>query len=79
MWAVWWAGTITMSIGNSHSDSTVIGAGNGVGGLAGYSLGSIFRSHATGAVSGNERVGGLVGNNKFWLWRKLRNRIGQRK
>ena len=55
-------------IGNSHSDSTVIGAGNGVGGLAGYSLGSIFRSHATGAVSGNERVGGLVGNNKFWLW-----------
>ena len=55
-------------IGNSHSDSTVIGAGNGVGGLAGYSLGSIFRSHATGAVSGNEQVGGLVGNNESWLW-----------
>ena len=57
------------SIVDSHSDSTVISAGNGVGGLVGYSLGSIFRSHATGAVSGNERVGGLVGNNESWLWR----------
>ncbi len=55
------------SIVDSHSDSTVIGAGNRVGGLAGMSSGSILRSHATGAVSGNERVGGLVGHNESWL------------
>ena len=53
------------SIGTSHSDSTVIGAGNRVGGLVGLSLGLIFRSHATGAVSGNELVGGLVGRATF--------------
>ena len=46
---------------DSHSDSMVISAGNGVGGLVGVSPGSILRSHATGAVSGNELVGGLVG------------------
>ncbi len=53
------------SIGNSHSDSTVIGAGNRVGGLVGLSLGLIFRSHATGSVSGNELVGGLAGESRY--------------
>ncbi len=33
----------------------------------GTSSGSILISHATGAVSGNERVGGLVGHNESWL------------
>ncbi len=50
------------SIVDSHSDSTVIGEVNRVGGLAGTSAGSILRSYVTGAVSGNEQVGGLVGN-----------------
>ena len=49
------------SIVDSHSDSTVISAGNHVGGLVGTSSGSILRSHATGAVSGTDQVGGLVG------------------
>ena len=53
------------SIVDSHSDSTVIGAGNLVGGLVGLSSGSILKSHATGAVSGNDRVGGLVGNREY--------------
>ena len=53
------------SIVDSHSDSTVISAGNHVGGLVGLSWGSILRSHATGAVSGNERVGGLVGKSRY--------------
>ena len=52
------------SIVDSHSDSTVVSEGNSVGGLAGLSLGSILRSHATGAVSGNEQVGGLVGESR---------------
>ncbi len=50
---------------DSHSDSTVVGAGNLVGGLVGLSLGSIFRSHATGSVSGNEQVGGLAGESRY--------------
>ena len=54
------------SIVDSHSDSMVIGAGNGVGGLVGMSSGSILRSHATGAVSGNDQVGGLAGNSEYY-------------
>ena len=50
---------------DSHSDSMVISAGNGVGGLVGLSSGSIIRSHATGAVSGNEQVGGLAGVSRY--------------
>ena len=53
------------SIVDSHSDSTVISAGNRVGGLVGMSSGPILRSHATGAVSGTEQVGGLVGRTKY--------------
>ena len=52
------------SIVDSHSDSTVISAGNRVGGLVGLSSGSIIRSHATGAVSGNDQVGGLAGESR---------------
>ena len=52
------------SIVDSHSDSTVISAGNRVGGLAGLNSGSIIMSHATGAVSGNEQVGGLAGESR---------------
>ncbi len=53
------------SIADSHSDSKVISAGNHVGGLVGMSSGSILRSHATGAVSGTDQVGGLVGKTKY--------------
>ena len=49
------------SIVDSYSDSMVIGAGDRVGGLVGLNSGSILRSHATGAVSGNVQAGGLVG------------------
>ena len=52
------------SIVDSRSDSTVTSAGNRVGGLVGLSSGSILRSHATGAVSGNEQVGGLAGESR---------------
>ncbi len=52
------------SIVDSHSDSSVIGEGSYVGGLAGISSGPILRSHATGAVSGNGWVGGLVGESR---------------
>ncbi len=34
----------------------------------GTSWGPILRSHATGAVSGNEQVGGLVGHEGSWSW-----------
>ena len=54
------------SIVDSYSDSMVIGEGNRVGGLAGYSSGSILRSYVTGAVSGNEQVGGLAGNSEYY-------------
>ena len=51
---------------DSHSDSTVIGKWFSVGGLVGSGSGSILRSHATGAVSGNDQVGGLVGNSDYY-------------
>ncbi len=54
------------SIVDSYSDSMVIGEGNRVGGLAGISSGSILRSYVTGAVSGNEQVGGLAGNSEYY-------------
>ena len=40
---------------------SVVGGGNLVGGLVGQSNGNINNSNATGSVSGNEEVGGLVG------------------
>ena len=57
-------------IGNNHGrihDSTASGnvaAGeHAVGGLVGYNTGPITNSRATGSVSGQDRVGGLVGAN----------------
>ena len=51
-------------ITNSYATGAVTGTGNNVGGLVGYSYGGpITNSYATGAVEGNDRVGGLVGNN----------------
>ena len=41
---------------------TIIGK-NDVGGLVGYSSGTISNSYSSGAVSGSSYVGGLVGNN----------------
>jgi hypothetical protein len=47
-----------------YSSGTVSGTGS-VGGLVGYSNGSITSSHSAGAVSGGSSVGGLVGWNEF--------------
>ncbi|NML48472.1 filamentous hemagglutinin N-terminal domain-containing protein [Ramlibacter sp. G-1-2-2] len=50
----------TSSIDNVYATAGVQGGGH-VGGLAGYSEGSISRSYATGGVNGDKWVGGLVG------------------
>ena len=50
-------------IGNSHADVTVTGSAFWVGGLVGFNDGTIVQSYATGNVSGNSEVGGLVGYN----------------
>ncbi len=42
---------------------SITGSGRWIGGLAGLSCGSVVSCHSTGAVSGKERVGGLVGYN----------------
>jgi hypothetical protein len=44
-------------------NATVIGA-EYVGGLVGYSRGTVSNSSSTGSVTGNDRVGGLVGWNR---------------
>ena len=57
---------VTSTITSSHSTGDVTGSGNFVGGLVGRNYGgtiSISDSHSTGAVSGNDYVGGLVGYN----------------
>jgi len=41
----------------------VYGSGDHIGGLAGWSCGSIATSYSTGTVSGDDGVGGLVGYN----------------
>ena len=43
-------------------NTTVIGA-EYVGGLVGFNKGTVSNSYSTGSVTGNERVGGLVGKN----------------
>ena len=47
----------------SYATGSVTGTGNYVGGLAGFSSGSVDNSYATGSVSGgaNRYVGGLIG------------------
>ncbi len=47
----------------SYSLASVTGTADRVGGLAGRNQGTIERGYATGAVSGDELVGGLVGEN----------------
>ena len=44
-------------------DAEVEGTGDSIGGLIGFSDGSIINSYATGAVTGDSFVGGLVGLN----------------
>jgi hypothetical protein len=46
---------------NSHAMGIVYGSSSNVGGLVGYSTGSISNSYATNSVTGSAWVGGLVG------------------
>lgn len=50
-------------INDSYANSTVTATDRSVGGLVGSNRGTIQESHATGDVSGDTRVGGLVGSN----------------
>jgi hypothetical protein len=43
------------------SSGTIMMAGNHIGGLVGVNLGTVRRSWSTASVTGNARVGGLVG------------------
>ena len=59
--------TLSSSISGSYATGAVTAVAPGtitanVGGLVGYLWGSITSSYATGAVSGDDYVGGLVGN-----------------
>ena len=49
------------SISASRASGNVTGSGDAVGGLAGWSDGTIRASYATGTVTGAAEVGGLVG------------------
>ena len=57
------------NINTSYATATVQGSGNNIGGLVGQNareggaIGSVEQSYATGAVSGNSKVGGLIGFN----------------
>ena len=53
--------------GNLGGRSAETSSGGGVGGLAGSSCGIIDASYATGTVSGDVAVGGLVGSGRY-LW-----------
>lgn len=59
--------TTSTVIENSYASGDVVVSGDGggdmtgVGGLVGYSQGSIFNSYASGKVSAGTRIGGLVG------------------
>ena len=53
--------------GNLGGRSAETSSGGGVGGLAGSSCGIIEASYATGTVSGDVAVGGLVGSGRY-LW-----------
>ncbi len=48
---------------NIFRPSSMTGAGDYVGGLAGHNSGSVRYCYVTGTVSGNMFIGGLVGNN----------------
>ncbi len=47
----------------SYSTASVTGSADQVGGLAGLNQGTVERGYATGAVTGDDQVGGLVGEN----------------
>ena len=44
-------------------DANITGSGPLIGGLVGYNWGDVTQCYSTGAVSGKDRVGGLVGAN----------------
>ena len=50
------------SITGNYATGSVVGTGNNIGGLVGGSSGDIRVSYATGLVSGDNQVGGLVGS-----------------
>ena len=47
----------------SYSTASVTGSGDDIGGLVGNNIGTLTASYATGAVTGVDYVGGLVGAN----------------
>lgn len=53
------------TVKNSYSTANVNGEGNNVGGLIGENTcwGNVNNTYATGSVTGNNTVGGLIGNN----------------
>ena len=57
---------VSFTITASYSTADVTGAGDSVGGLVGANHGAIKAGYATGAVTGDASVGGLVGQNSFW-------------
>jgi len=46
-------------------DVNIPGSGSYVGGLVGFNRGTVNRCYSTGAVSGGDEVGGLLGSNEF--------------
>jgi len=54
-------GVISGPVANSYSTSTVVCSGDWVGGLVGATCGEVTSCYATGSVTGEVRVGGLVG------------------
>ncbi|PIQ52062.1 MAG: hypothetical protein COW02_11510, partial [Comamonadaceae bacterium CG12_big_fil_rev_8_21_14_0_65_59_15] len=56
-------GTISSSYSSGSVTGSTAATASNTGGLAGWSNGSISNSYSTAAVSGNNRVGGLVGLN----------------
>ena len=59
-------------ISYSYTDSKVVGAAPGIGGLVGVNEASIMNGHSEGLVRGKNKVGGLVGEN----WGSISNSIG---
>ncbi len=52
---------IGSTVNNSYASGAVNATVDNIGGLVGYQEGHIINSHATGAVTGNNTIGGLVG------------------
>jgi len=53
--------TFEATITDSYSTGNAVGTSINVGGLIGYSAGSISNSYSTGSATGTEHVGGLIG------------------